>query len=73
VKKNPDSQLALGVDPVTVEAALDYGADKIVVATGALWNTDGTNALTHDPVPGIDASQPTMLVPEQVFAANKEN
>jgi dimethylamine/trimethylamine dehydrogenase len=72
VKKNPDSQLALGVDPVTVEAALDYGADKIVVATGALWNTDGTNALTHDPVPGIDASQPTMLVPEQVFAANKE-
>jgi len=72
VKKNPDSQLALGaVAAMTTQDALDYGADKIVVATGSAWNTDGINALTHEPVPGIDASLPTMLTPEQVFAGDK--
>lgn len=72
VKKNADSQLALGAAPMTVDAALDYGAEKIVVATGAAWNTDGLNALTHDTVPGIDASLPSMLTPEQVFAGDKK-
>ncbi|MDD9818112.1 MAG: NAD(P)-binding protein [Gammaproteobacteria bacterium] len=72
VKKNPDSQLALGAAAaMTTQDALDYGADKIVVATGSAWNTDGTNALTHEPVPGIDASLPTMLTPEQVLAGDK--
>ncbi|HXG29055.1 MAG TPA: FAD-dependent oxidoreductase [Nevskiales bacterium] len=71
VKKNRDSQLVLGVKPMTVDEALAYGADKIVVATGAAWNGDGTNALTHDPVPGIDAALPYILTPEQIFAGNK--
>lgn len=71
VKKNRDSQLVLGVKPMTVDDALAYGADKIVVATGAAWNGDGTNALTHDPVPGIDAALPYILTPEQIFAGKK--
>ncbi len=72
VKKNKDSQIALGANAMTVDDALNYGADKIIVATGSSWNTDGTNALLHDPVQGIDASFPTHLTPEQVFAGDKE-
>ncbi|MFA9462448.1 NAD(P)-binding protein [Thiohalorhabdus sp. Cl-TMA] len=71
VKKQKDSQLALGANPLDADSALNYGADKIVVATGSSWNTDGTNALTHEPIPGADASLPHILTPEQVFAGNK--
>ncbi|MGI8738672.1 MAG: FAD-dependent oxidoreductase [Gammaproteobacteria bacterium] len=72
LKKNKDSQLALGQNPMTVDAALDYGAEKIVIATGASWNTDGTNALTHAPIPGADASRDDQITPEQIYAGNKE-
>ncbi len=72
MKKNKDSQLALGVKPMTADEALNYGADKIVVATGSHWSTDGTNPLTHEPVPGLDASKPDILTPEQVFAGEKK-
>ncbi len=71
VKKNKDSQIALGVKPLTVDDCLEYGADKIVIATGASWNTDGNNALTHDPVEGIDTSTATHLTPEQVLEGSK--
>ena len=72
LKKNKDSQLALGQKPMTVDAALEYGAEKIVIATGASWNTDGTNALTHAPLPGADASRDDQITPEQIYAGNKE-
>ena len=71
VKKNKQSQVALGQKPMTAETALTYGAEKIVIATGSSWNTDGTNCLTHDPIPGADASQPDQLTPEQVFEGKK--
>src|SRR5439155_15545068 len=32
--------------------AREYGADLIVVATGAHWVGDGTSHLSHDPLPG---------------------
>ena len=72
VKKNRDSQVALGVNPFSVDDCLEYGAEKIVIATGATWNTDGTNAFTHDPIPGVDAGLPSHVTPEQIFAGNKE-
>ena len=72
VKKNKHSQIALGAKPLTVDDCLEYGADKIVIATGASWNTDGTNAFTHDPIPGIDASLPSHVTPEQIFGGSKE-
>ena len=49
-----------------------YGADKVVIATGSSWNTDGTNCLSHDPIPGADASQPDQLTPEQIFGSKKK-
>jgi dimethylamine/trimethylamine dehydrogenase len=71
LKKNKENQLALGQKPLTANDVLNYGADKVVIATGSSWNTDGTNCLTHDPIPGADASRPDQLTPEQVLAGNK--
>jgi dimethylamine/trimethylamine dehydrogenase len=71
VKKNKQSQVALGQKPMTAETALTYGAEKIVIATGSSWNTDGTNCLSHDPIPGADASLADQLTPEQVLEGKK--
>jgi dimethylamine/trimethylamine dehydrogenase len=71
IKKNKQSQVALGQKPMSIDTALTYGAEKIVIATGASWNGDGTNCLTHDPIPGADASQPDQLTPEQVLEGKK--
>src|SRR6202023_3691793 len=62
---------ARGKKPLSAGAALTYGAEKIVIATGSSWNTDGTNCLTHDPIPGADTSRADQLTPEQVLAGKK--
>jgi dimethylamine/trimethylamine dehydrogenase len=71
VKKNSDSQVALGQPEMTVDSVLEYGADKVVIATGAFWNTDGFNPYTKKPIPGADASLPHVFTPEQVIAGDK--
>jgi dimethylamine/trimethylamine dehydrogenase len=48
-----------------------YGAEIVVVATGARWAGDGRTYLTHDPIPGADASLPHVLTPEQVMLEGK--
>jgi dimethylamine/trimethylamine dehydrogenase len=52
--------------------ALDYGAEFIVVATGASFAKDGSNYVDHAPIPGADASQPHCLTPEQIMLEGKE-
>jgi dimethylamine/trimethylamine dehydrogenase len=49
----------------------EYGAEVVIVATGAHWAGDGLNYLTHEPIPGADASQPHVLTPEQVMVEGK--
>lgn len=71
IKKNKDCVLALGQKPMTADAVLQYGAEKVIIATGSSWNTDGTNCLTHAPLPGVDASLPDQLTPEQVLEGKK--
>jgi dimethylamine/trimethylamine dehydrogenase len=48
-------------------AVLDYGAEIVVIATGAHWVGSGLNGVTHDLIPGADASLPHVLTPDQVF------
>jgi len=72
LKKNKESQLMLNQKPMTVDEALEYGAEKIVIATGSKWNTDGKNALTHEPIPGADASKDDQVTPEQIFEGKKK-
>ncbi|MEQ8718259.1 MAG: NAD(P)-binding protein [Acidimicrobiales bacterium] len=54
-----------------VSGVLDYGAEIVVVATGSTWSRDGLNPVTHDPIPGVDASAPHVLTPEQVMVDDK--
>lgn len=72
LKKNKESQLMLNQKPMTADEALEYGAEKIVIATGSVWNTDGVNALTHEPIPGVDASKDDQVTPEQIFEGKKK-
>jgi dimethylamine/trimethylamine dehydrogenase len=49
----------------------EYGAEIVVVATGARWAVDGLNFVTHEPIPGADASLSHVLTPEQVMLEGK--
>jgi dimethylamine/trimethylamine dehydrogenase len=49
----------------------EYGAEIVVVATGAHWTRDGLNRDTHEPIPGADASLPNVLTPEQIMVEGK--
>jgi dimethylamine/trimethylamine dehydrogenase len=53
------------------EAVRTYGAELVVVATGARWAPDGVNYLTHAPIPGADASLPHLVTPEQMMLEDK--
>jgi dimethylamine/trimethylamine dehydrogenase len=52
-------------------AIREYGAEIVVVATGARWAGDGVNFLSHEPIPGADATLPHVLTPEQVMLEGK--
>jgi dimethylamine/trimethylamine dehydrogenase len=52
-------------------AVREYGAEIVVVATGARWAGDGVNFLTHEPIPGANSSLPHVLTPEQVMLDGK--
>jgi dimethylamine/trimethylamine dehydrogenase len=54
------------------EGVAKYGAEIVIVATGAYWATDGLNGATHDTIPGADASLPHILTPEQIMVEGKE-
>ena len=43
-------------------------ADRVVVAVGSHWATDGLSSVTHAPIPGVDASHAQVCTPEQVMA-----
>jgi len=56
---------------LSVEQVREYGADVVVVATGARWAADGLNGVTHAPIPGADDSLSHVLTPEQVMLDGK--
>ncbi len=47
-----------------VEDVLTYGAEIVVIATGARWRDDGMNGPTQAPIPGAEAAN--VYTPEQV-------
>ena len=66
--KNVEVLTGLGLD---AEGVLTYGAELVIFATGSHWAGDGLNAITHEPIPGADASLPGVLTPEQVMLEGK--
>jgi len=61
-------EVHLGVGKMTADDVLNYGADKVVIATGSHWSENGMGPDTHTAIPGADASLPHCLTPEQVMA-----
>ncbi len=57
---------------LTAEDVLDYGAEIVIVATGARWSTTGLNNVTHEAIPGASADLPHALTPEQIMVDGKE-
>jgi len=58
-------EVHVGVGRMTAEDVLGYGADRVVIATGSHWASDGRSA-TAGPIPGADDSLPHVLTPFQV-------
>ncbi len=63
--------LGLGSSPLTAADVRDYGAQIVIVATGAHWAGDGLSGVTRRAIPGADASLPHVLTPEQVMIEGK--
>ncbi|MDA8062213.1 MAG: FAD-dependent oxidoreductase [Actinomycetota bacterium] len=57
---------------VTAAEAREYGAEIVVVAAGCHWATDGLNSVTHDVIPGVDATvHDWQVTPEDVALGRK--
>jgi len=54
------------------DAIREYGAEIVIIATGAHWRGDGMNTPTHDPIVGADASLPNVATPEQIVLEGKD-
>ena len=61
-------EILRGAGMVTAADVLDFGAARIVLATGARWVGDGLGAMGPDPVPGAAAEHGYCVTPEQFFA-----
>ncbi len=57
--------------PMTAASVLDYGAEIVIIATGARYATDGMNALTHEPIPGVDTTLDWQATPPEVVLGGK--
>ncbi len=53
---------------LTADDVRTYGAEIVIVATGADWVADGLNGVTQAPIPGGGAGLPHVLTPEEVVA-----
>jgi len=67
LSKMKNVEVHLGVGKMTADDVLRYGADRVVIATGSHWATDGLGAEGHSALPGCDATLPTCVTPEQIM------
>jgi dimethylamine/trimethylamine dehydrogenase len=68
IARMPNVTVMRGTGLVTAADILDYGARRVVLATGARWVGNGLGASGPDTVPGIDAALDHFVTPEQFFA-----
>lgn len=68
IARLPNVTVMRGTGLVTAQDILDYGARRVVLATGARWAGNGLGASGPDTVPGIDATLDHFVTPEQFFA-----
>jgi len=53
---------------LSADDVLRYGADRVVIATGAHWAGDGLSINNYGILDGVDAAMPQFATPEQVMA-----
>jgi len=68
--KLPNVEVIAGAR-LSAAAVREYGAELVVIATGAYWSPTGVNRVTHEPLAGADASLAHVLTPEQVMLEGK--
>jgi dimethylamine/trimethylamine dehydrogenase len=68
LKRMANVQIMRGTGLVTADDILDYGAPRVVLATGAQWVGNGLGAAGPDAIPGVDDALPYFVTPEQLFA-----
>jgi dimethylamine/trimethylamine dehydrogenase len=52
---------------MSTDDVLDYGAEIVIIATGSRYAIDGINALTHEPIPGVDCSLDWQATPPEII------
>jgi dimethylamine/trimethylamine dehydrogenase len=65
IAKMKNVEVHLGVGRMSADAVLEYGADRVVIATGSHWWGNGTGP-GCGPIPGADDTLPHVLTPYQV-------
>jgi len=63
--KMKNVEVHLGVGKMSADDVLEYGADKVVIATGSHWWGNGIGP-GCGPIPGADDSLPHVLTPYQI-------
>jgi dimethylamine/trimethylamine dehydrogenase len=53
--------------PVSANDILEFGATRVVLATGAHWRRDGIGRANTDPIPGFDLSH-SVLTPDDLYS-----
>jgi dimethylamine/trimethylamine dehydrogenase len=56
---------------LTPDEVLGYGAELVVIATGARWAIDGFGPATHGPIAGAQMCLAHVLTPEQIMVEKK--
>jgi dimethylamine/trimethylamine dehydrogenase len=65
IEKLPNVEIHLQ-SVVDVEQILEFGADRVVIATGATWRRDGIGRELDEPVDGWDL--PSVMTPDDIMA-----
>ncbi|MBD5802405.1 Trimethylamine dehydrogenase [Azoarcus sp. Aa7] len=65
LSKMKNVEVHLGVGKMSADDVLEYGADKVVIATGSHWWGNGIGP-GCGPIPGADDSLPHVLTPYQI-------
>jgi dimethylamine/trimethylamine dehydrogenase len=70
ISKLRNVELICGTE-LDATAVREYGAEIVIIATGARWVADGISAATHTPLAGADSQLDWVMTPEQVMLAHK--
>jgi dimethylamine/trimethylamine dehydrogenase len=64
--KMPNVEILRG-SPVTAGEIIDFGAARVVLATGARWRRDGVGRANPSPLPGFDGTAGAVLTPDDAL------